>query len=132
MNQPTRPTSRERRTFLKQAITLAAGVCCVVSPLPEIARLERERLLAALGLKPGQAARVLDSEGVRQEIVRIAATWPRRSLELAGATTHEQLRATIRRAIQQDYANGNLVRIDGWFLAATEALVLALAAVAQA
>jgi hypothetical protein len=39
---------------------------------------------------------------------------------------------TIRRAIQEDYANGNLVRVDGWFLASTEALILALTAVAHA
>jgi hypothetical protein len=132
MTDPTRPTRVGRRLFLRQAVTVAAGICCAAGALTELAPLERDRLLAALGLERRQAARILDSEVARQEIERIAATWPQRRLELAGATTDRQLRMTIRRAIQEDYANGNLVRVDGWFLASTEALILALTAVAHA
>ena len=131
MKDATRPTTVGRRLFLRQALMLAAGICCAAGPLLELAPLERDRLLAALGLEREQAARILDSEVVRLEVEHIAATWPQRSLELAGARTDSELRVTIRRAIQQDYANGNLVRVDGWFLAATEALILALTAVAH-
>jgi hypothetical protein len=131
MKDATRPTTVGRRLFLRQAVAVAAGICCVAGPLLALAPLERDRLLAALGLKREQAARILDSEVARQEIEHIAATWPRRSVELAGARTDNELRLTIHRAIQEDYANGNLVRIDGWFLAATEALILALTAVAH-
>lgn len=131
MKDATRPTTVGRRLFMRQALTVAAGICCTAGPLMELAPLERDRLLAALGLKREQAARILDSEVARQEIEHIAATWPQRSLELAGARTDSELRMTIRRAIQEDYANGNLVRVDGWFLAATEALILALTAVAR-
>ena len=131
MKDATRPTTAGRRLFLRQALMIAAGICCAAGPLLELAPLERDRLLAALGLEREQAARILDSECVRQEIADIAAMWPQRSLELAGARTDSELRSTIRRAIQQDYANGNLVRVDGWLLAATEALILALTAVAH-
>lgn len=120
-----------RRTFLKQ-ITLAAGIGCAAGSLIDLAPLERDRLLAALGLEPQQASAILQSQVARREIERIVATWPRRSLELAGATTPARLRAKIRRTIRQDYADGNLVRVDGWYLAATEALVLALTAVPHA
>ena len=132
MTDPTRPTTVGRRLFLRQAVAVAAGVCCAAGTLMELAPLERDRLLAALGLEREQAARILDCEVARQEIERIAATWPQRSRELAGATTDGQLRLTIRRAIQEDYAKGHLVRVDGWYLAATEALILALTAVAHA
>jgi hypothetical protein len=117
------PTIMGRRTFLKQAVTVAAGVGCVAGSFIE---------LAAVGLEPQQAAGLLDCEVVRRQMERIADTWPQRRLELAGATTPAQLRTKIRRAIQHDYANGNLVRVDGWYLAATEALILALTAVAHA
>jgi hypothetical protein len=131
MKDATRPTTVGRRLFLRQALTVAAGVWCAAGPLMELAPLERDRLLAALGLERDQTARILDSAVARQEIEHIAATWPQRSLELAGARTDSELRMTIRRAIQEDYANGNLVRVDGWFLAATEALILALTALAH-
>ena len=131
MKDPTRPTTLGRRLFLRQAIAVA-GICCAAGALTELTALDRDQLLAALGLDRQQTARLLDSEVARQEIERIAATWPQRSRELAGATTDSQLRATIRRAIQEDYANGNLVHVDGWFLAATEALILALTAIAHA
>jgi hypothetical protein len=126
------PTIMGRRTFLKQAVTVAAGVGCVAGSFIELAAVERDRLLAALGLEPQQAAGLLDCEVVRRQMERIADTWPQRRLELAGATTPAQLRTKIRRAIQHDYANGNLVRVDGWYLAATEALIRALTAVAHA
>jgi hypothetical protein len=135
MKDPTRPSLVGRRLFLRQAAAVAAvaaGICCAAGPLRELTALDADRLLAALGLNRQQATRVLDSKVARQEIERIAATWPQRSRELAGATTNRELRATIRRAIQQDYANGNLVDVDGWFLAATEALILALTAIARA
>jgi hypothetical protein len=132
MKDPTRPSTAGRRLFLRQAVTVAAGICCAAGVWTELAPLDRDRLLAALGLERGQAARILDSQVARQEIERIAATWPQRSRELAGAMTDAQLRTTLRRAIQEDYVRGNLVQVDGWFLAGTEALILALTAVAQA
>jgi hypothetical protein len=109
----------------------AAGICCAAGALLELARS------SVTGCSPPSAR-----NGSRRREFSTpkscgwkSSTSPRRgpkevsSLQEQG--TDSELRMTIRRAIQEDYASGNLVRVDGWFLAATEALILALTAVAH-
>ena len=132
MTDPTRPTTVGRRLFLRQAVAVAAGICCAAGTLMELAPLDRDRLLAALGLEREQAARILDCEVARQEIERIAATWPAAK---SRARRCEDGRRTATDDPPSDSGRlrkGHLVRVDGWFLAATEALILALTAVAHA
>jgi hypothetical protein len=74
-----------------------------------------------LALAPGEA-------DARDLTALIAARLPGGHRALARDTG--RLRATVDRCVRADFAAGRVVTVDGWILAATEARLCALAALA--
>jgi hypothetical protein len=124
MSDSTRSLNLRRRALLKG--TGAAALLGAVVSSPVVLRDGRARLLAALGLERGATSSLLRSAAARRELSRAAATWVDRAAEFADARSDRELRAVVASAIREDYIRGDLACVDGWLLARTEALVLAL------
>jgi len=123
-----------RRRVLLAAVA-ALGVACGASlGAPKLlARTRagkpgRDRLLAALGLDGIALSALVNHARTREQLAAVLRACGPRARTLRQFSTDYELRATLRRWIAEDFENGALVEVDGWQLASSEALVLALLA----
>ena len=86
------------------------------------------RLLAALGLDGIVLSALLKHAPSRNELAEILNGCRPRCEELAAIGTDREVRARVRGWIAEDFATGALTEVDGWQLARSEAMILALLA----
>jgi hypothetical protein len=87
-----------------------------------------ERLLAALGLGDIDLSTLLEHSPTREQLAGVLRNGASKWQQLRSMATDRELRATLRRWIAEDFNNGALTEVDGWWLSSSEAMVLALVA----
>jgi hypothetical protein len=98
------------------------------APEPE---LDREQLCAALGLTGIDVSALLSHKRTREQLAEVLSGTLSRQLQLRAVSAGE-LRITLAHLIAEDFRKGALLEIDGWQLARSEAMVLAVLAEAHA
>lgn len=88
----------------------------------------RQRLLAALGLRDVDLSVLRAHPHVCRQLTGALGAYDARWRQLSLAESARTLRYELARSIQQDFRKGAIVEVDGWQLASTEAMVLALLA----
>lgn len=86
----------------------------------------RERLLAATGLMRIDSTPLLQHAPTRRQLEEVANRCGPKWLRLGAVGSQRKLAATLRGWIVADYENGRLTEIDGWQLAESEAMLLAV------
>ncbi|HET9448030.1 MAG TPA: hypothetical protein VFO35_17320 [Steroidobacteraceae bacterium] len=89
------------------------------------------RIAEVLQLDPGSVASMCTARA-RAQLTSHFVRCGSRVAELQQGSDTAALKRIIRERIQADYLRGDIVDIDGWQLASTEALVLALYALTPA
>jgi len=91
-------------------------------------RSDHERLLTALGLGDIDLSALLKHAPTREQLADVLRNYGPRWQQLRSITTASELRTTLHRWIAQDFENGALTEIDGWWLTSTEAMALSISA----
>jgi hypothetical protein len=86
------------------------------------------RLLVALGLDGIVLSALLEHAPSRNQLAQILGECRPRCQELSTVGTDREVRATLCNWIAEDFACGALTEVDGWQLARSEAMILALLA----
>jgi hypothetical protein len=125
-------TSR-RRVLLSAVAAFGAACSDSVDALNFLTRRRdcepgRERFLAALGLSDIDLSALLEHSATREQLAGALRDGAPKWQQLRSLATDRDLRATLRRWIAEDFKNGALTEVDGWRLASSEAIVLALVA----
>jgi hypothetical protein len=90
------------------------------------------RLLVALGLDDIAFSALIEHAPTRNQLAQILSECRPRCQELSTLGTDGEVRATLCRWIAEDFACGALTAVDGWQLARSEAMILALLAAQRA
>jgi hypothetical protein len=125
--------SSRRQVLLSAVAALGAACSESVGALNFLTRrgdsaLRHERFLAALGLGDIDVSPLLEHSATREQLATVLREGAPKWQRLRGIATDRELRATLRRWIAEDFKNGALTEIDGWWLSCSEAMVLALVA----
>jgi hypothetical protein len=91
----------------------------------------RDQLFAALGLANVDLSGLLRDRRMRKQLADALSDTRSRQQELRAVPAGE-LRVTLSRWIAEDFRNGALIEVDGWQVARSEAMVLALLAHSRA
>jgi hypothetical protein len=86
------------------------------------------RLLVALGLDGIVLSALLEHAPSRNQLAQILRECGPRYQELSTVGTDREVRTTLSRWIAEDFDCGALTEVDGWQLARSEAMILALLA----
>jgi hypothetical protein len=123
--------ARDRRQAITSLLALlgVAGLAVehLAEPPPGALRSWRRTLAHVLNLDERRIAPLCTARARAQLAAHFDACEAQLT-QLQTATSPTALKSLIRRQIAADYARGNIVDVDGWQLASTEALVIALVA----
>jgi hypothetical protein len=115
---------RTRREAITACIALL-GVAGIAPVVTRVGSSFADRLLQALQLDASKLNALCSARARAQLAEHLSAS----GVQVARIESSEQaLLSTLRRFVAEDYANGDIVDVDGWQLASTEALMIAVLA----